>query len=338
MHRVSGFLFTSVFAFLATGTGLWAQEPPSMPMQARNEDGANYRWLAKKVLASRLLDGMEDLSNWTFRGQGEMTLSDARTHQGAHSLQVRSVVPPPDPTPGARRPGQGHMSASRAFPGEDWSAFNRISVWIYPDIVGTRFISFAVTMHNDGKQKVPDRQNEGRDESVLLNNHAWNHVVWEIEPIARDKVTAIDLQYTEPKMLPDPEDSTVFYFDQLELERVVADPWDRSGGWVIPSSSPTPCGSSPTCCPGAGARLTGISPRTWPGTRSWRAGTRVSWTRSDGRSPRRSGWPTCGWTKPPRSRLASARSRPGAGPSGSRRPSLSGRSSVTPSRPRASRP
>ncbi len=201
-----------------------------MPMQARNEDGANYRWLSKKVLASRLLDGMEDLSNWTFRGQGEMTLSDVRTRQGAHSLQVRSVVPPPDPTPGARRAGQGHMSASRAFPGEDWGAYNRISVWIYPDIAGTRFISFALTMHNDGKQKVPDRQNEGRHESVLLNNHAWNHVVWEIAPIARDKVTALDLQYTEPKMLPDPDDSTVFYFDQLELERVEA---DHTEGWNV---------------------------------------------------------------------------------------------------------
>ena len=199
-----------------------------MPMQARNEDGANYRWLAKKVLASRLLDGMEDLTNWTFRGQGEMTLSDVKTRQGEHSLRLRSVPPAPDATGGPR--GQDHMSATRTFPGEDWSAYNRISVWIYPDIVGTRFISFAFTMHNDGKQKVPDRQNEGKHESVLLNNHAWNHVVWEIPLIARDKVTAFDMHYTEPKMLRDPEDSTVFYFDQLELERVEA---DHIEGWSV---------------------------------------------------------------------------------------------------------
>src|ERR1017187_1994527 len=173
---------------------------------------------------------MEDLANSTFRGQGEMALSYKLPRRGAHSLQVRSVVPPPDPTPGARRPGQGQMSATRTFPGEDWSAYNRISVWIYPDIVGTRFISFAFTMHNDGKQKVPDRQNEGKHESVLLNNHAWNHVVWEIPLIARDKVTAFDMHYTEPKMLRDPEDSTVFYFDQLELERVEA---DHIEGWSV---------------------------------------------------------------------------------------------------------
>ena len=36
-------------------------------------------------------------------------------------------------------------------------------------------------------------------------------------------------------------------------------------------------------------------------------------TRSGGRSPRRSGWPTCGWTRLRRSPRASARSRPGAG-------------------------
>ena len=78
MHRTSYIFVVPVFAFLMAQAGLRAQEPPAMPMTARNEDSANLRWLNKKVLDSRLLDGMEDLSTWTFRGQGEMTLSDAR--------------------------------------------------------------------------------------------------------------------------------------------------------------------------------------------------------------------------------------------------------------------
>jgi hypothetical protein len=38
------------------------QMVPQMPMQARYEDGAEFRWLNEKVLDSRLLDSMEDLA------------------------------------------------------------------------------------------------------------------------------------------------------------------------------------------------------------------------------------------------------------------------------------
>ncbi len=52
------------------------QTAPHMPMQAKLEDGAEFRWLNKKVLDSRLLDSMEDLSSWSFKGKGEMTFTE----------------------------------------------------------------------------------------------------------------------------------------------------------------------------------------------------------------------------------------------------------------------
>ena len=52
------------------------QVVPERPMQARYEDGAESRRLNKKVLDSRLPDSMEDHSNWSFTGAGEMTLTD----------------------------------------------------------------------------------------------------------------------------------------------------------------------------------------------------------------------------------------------------------------------
>jgi hypothetical protein len=42
------------------------------------EGGAEFRWLNKPVLDSRLLDGKEDTTNWTFAGVGEMRLADGR--------------------------------------------------------------------------------------------------------------------------------------------------------------------------------------------------------------------------------------------------------------------
>lgn len=61
-----------------TGKSLTAQDaPPKMPMQAVFEDGAEARWLKKKVLDSRVLDSMEDMSTWSFLGDGDMALADS---------------------------------------------------------------------------------------------------------------------------------------------------------------------------------------------------------------------------------------------------------------------
>ena len=62
-----------------------------MPMHANDADGAEFRWLNKPVLNSRLLDSMEDLSTWSFTGLGEMTLTDAHIKDGSHSLRLRST-------------------------------------------------------------------------------------------------------------------------------------------------------------------------------------------------------------------------------------------------------
>jgi len=67
------------------------EDGPRKPQEAKVEDGAEYRWLNKPVLDSRLLDSMEDLSPWTFRGEGDMTLSDAYKKDGQYSLKIRST-------------------------------------------------------------------------------------------------------------------------------------------------------------------------------------------------------------------------------------------------------
>jgi hypothetical protein len=66
------------------------QEVPKMPMQPIYEDGAEARWLQKKVLDSRVLDSMEDASTWSFAGDGDMALADSPVKDGAHSLRIRS--------------------------------------------------------------------------------------------------------------------------------------------------------------------------------------------------------------------------------------------------------
>jgi hypothetical protein len=234
-----GMLLTSV------GQPLLAQQDqPRKPLQAKFEDGAEYRWLNKKVLDSHLLDGMEDLSNWSFKGDGDMTLSDTYKKDGQHSLRIQSTFNI------ARVDGNGEwedLIATRKFPGEDWRKYNRISLWVYADVAGAPALAASLTLHNEGAHLLPDQHNEGRDESLLLKNHTWTHLVWEIAPLDRDKVTSLDFAYSLPKMFPDPGDHTTLYIDQLELQNVAPDHvegWDVAGGKIAFSHSGYTVGSS----------------------------------------------------------------------------------------------
>ncbi len=184
-----------------------------------------------------MLDGMEDLSSWSFAGDGEMTLTTDRTKDGKYALRIRST------TNVALAGGDEEwedLVATRKFASEDWSRFNRISLWVYPDVVGAPAISCTLVLHNDGKHKLPDSYNEGRHESIPVKNHEWNHIVWEIAPLSRDRVTAVDFAYSLPKKLPDPGDSTSLDIDRLELQTVEPDHvegWDVAEGKIAFSHS-----------------------------------------------------------------------------------------------------
>jgi len=219
------------------GTALSAQHAPLTIMQPKYEDGAEFRWLNKSVQESLLLDGMEDLAGWSFRGAGEVTLTDVRAKDGRHSLRIRST------SNIAEVEGGGEwedLVATRKFAGDNWSRYDRISLWVYPDVAGAPAISCSLTLHNDGAHKLPDRYNEGRHESIILKNHVWNHVVWEIAPLDRDRVTALDFAYSLPKKFPDPGDQTILDIDHLELQKVTPDHvegWDVAPGKIAFSHS-----------------------------------------------------------------------------------------------------
>jgi len=242
-----GLLLGVASLLVSTACPLVAQQSaPVMPMQPAVRNGAEYRWLNKKVIDSRLLDGMESLSKWSFRGEGLMTLSTAEVKQGEHSIRIESI----DNI--GRVDGRGDwqdLVATRNFPSEDWSRYNRISVWVYPDIEGAPAISIDLTLHNEGAHILPDDQNEGRDDSIPLKDHQWNHVVWEIAPLDRDRITGLSFGYGLPKMFPDPGDKTVFYIDQLELQTVVPDHvqgWDVGAGKISFSQAGYMPGSTKT--------------------------------------------------------------------------------------------
>ncbi len=220
------------------------------PIAVNFQDSAPYRWLNKKVLANRLLDDMESLEQWTAFTNGPEGVVDARvpfqvtrasqvvaeirltkeqSREGRQSLRLRMPTKLDKPGPISGR-GWGSAGVTRQFAGEDWSNFNRISLWIYPDCPGCYVVSLALHVHNEGVEKLPAAFGQEGENTVVLRNQEWNHVVWEIGNVARDKITGLQISYGMSGNEPAASDTATYYFDHLELERVEP---DYIEGWDV---------------------------------------------------------------------------------------------------------
>ena len=184
--------------FLALATVLAAAEvPPRMPIPNNYQDSILTKWLAKPVLASKLLDDAESLETWSLdnvdQAKGQMTLTTERKMSGGQrpspALRRWSAIRPPRAAITApRRPG----AWLPARIGRRGIGSRSGSMRICP---GVRVVSLIVTFHNAGKEPVPDSYGKMGVNYVILKNHEWNHIVWEIANLPRDKVTGLDFSY-----------------------------------------------------------------------------------------------------------------------------------------------
>jgi hypothetical protein len=208
-----------------------AEAPPRMPIPTDYQNSIKTRWLNKPVEESKLLDDAETLSTWQLvnvdQAKGEMTVTKERAVSGSASLRLRCATTGEKPAPGRY---YGTASARRVVLGEDWSAWNRLSFWVYPDLPGFRNISMIVTFHNDGVEKVPDVYGKMGVNYLILQDRQWNHIVWEIPNLPRDKVTGVDFSYRMQGKEPGAADIATFDIDKLELQKVQADHFE---GWDV---------------------------------------------------------------------------------------------------------
>ncbi|MHB0961661.1 MAG: glycoside hydrolase family 9 protein [Gemmatimonadaceae bacterium] len=188
---------------------------------------ADAGWLAKSVLARRVLDDMSDSTTWRFSGTGQLTFPSA-THNGMRFLRVdmRMFRDQPAPT----RNGLSSVNLQRPVPGEDWREYNRLSIWIRADVAGFPMLPLQIVMRSAGTERVPDRYNREGIHFVTLAGNAWQQIVWEIEPLARDRVTMLEIGYWVNKMLAAPGDRVGFEIGRVELQRVEP---DQHTGWNL---------------------------------------------------------------------------------------------------------
>ena len=205
-----------------------AGQTPRALIPIEFENSAEFAGLRKPVHARRTLDDMTRPGTWRFTGTGDLSfpaeprLGDMRVLR----VDVRMFTDTPAPT----RNRLSSVNLRRAFDGEDWRGYNRLSMWIRPEVRGLPILPLQVVLHNEGAEKIPDRYGREGIHYVTLAPDGWQQVVWEIDPLPRDRVTAIEIGYWVNKMLAAPGDRVGFEIGRLELQRVDADPHT---GWGV---------------------------------------------------------------------------------------------------------
>jgi hypothetical protein len=210
----------------ATSASSGAQTRTLLPIEF--EHSAEFAWLQKPVHSSRTLDDLTRPDSWRFTGTATLTFPAEPRLGGMRVLRVDMQMFRDAPAPTRNRLSTANLR--RAFDGEDWRPYNRLSIWIKPELSGFPMLPLQIVLHNDGAEKVPDRYGREGIHYVTLANNAWQQVVWEIEPLARDRVTAIEIGYFVNKMLAGAGDRVAFEIGRVELQRV--DP-DHHTGWSV---------------------------------------------------------------------------------------------------------
>ncbi len=205
-----------------------AEDGLNLPLPVPQERSAATARLSKTVVETRPLDDMERPEGWSGFGPGAMSFTEERARNGRRSVRWTSPTKLDRPGPVLGRPF-GETGVRRAFPGEDWTPFNRLSFQVFPHLPGFRTISLLIKFRAQGSESWP--YTFGHLHHVLLQADTWNHVVWEIPHLPRTQVTGLDFVYRLQGNERGATETVQFDLDDLRLERVdEPDPWR---GWEV---------------------------------------------------------------------------------------------------------
>lgn len=237
MRRVTLPVCSVALALIALAqTGARPAWPRRPLMEAPDQNSLYSRYLSKQVYESLVVDDMETDRPWSVYGIGTMAYTSERAKSGKRSLRFRTNKRDDAYIRDNRKDGsfagvQGGYAGMRLKleSPQDWSRFNRISLWVYVHPTSMRTYSFALNFVCDG---APNGVLDPRPGNTVqdLKPGEWNHVVWEIPEYKRDRVSEIGIRDTLTGHDPEDEGTVTYDFDQIEMQRVDAEP---NEGWEV---------------------------------------------------------------------------------------------------------
>ena len=185
---------------------------------------------------------MEQEGKWKVTGIGEISYTQDRAIDGKQSLRFRTSV---RDTAYLGLPGNQSAWKSQTFAisgqagvssvqlrfdkPQDWSAFNRISYWIYVHPTSMPRHNINLEIKNEGT--VENALSSARSHySNDLKPGKWNHVLFEMPHLPRDKVTMFSLTRELTGNNPGEDPIVTYDIDRIELQRVDTDQYE---GWTV---------------------------------------------------------------------------------------------------------
>jgi len=208
------------------------------PLEVPEDRALMASWEKKEVLKVKLIDDFEEEKSWRVNGIGEMNYTKERSRDGEQSLRFRTSLRDEEHYKKNRSEwdsfigGQGGSSSIELSFNEpqDWTEYNRISFWIYvhPTTMPTYCIHIRMTC-KDAIHTATDYN--GISHFVQdLKPGEWNHVMFEIPHLQRDKVTRFNIIQMLSGHNPEEEGIVTYDIDQLEIQAVETDMYE---GWEV---------------------------------------------------------------------------------------------------------
>ena len=202
------------------------------PLRADESRSMEAYAVNKKVLESVPVWDGQSLSGWSFDGDGEHCVEDgclclktwARADHWPES-EVRATD-----APNGHYATFGSYIASLALDDARLSRMNRLSFELYAECPGLHSPIVRVGFRNNGTVKIPDAYSREGFHAMNLKNHAWNHMSWEIESIAHDKIEEISFNMHRYGKEVSGGDDLCFRIRNIRFERVEQP--DVVHGWM----------------------------------------------------------------------------------------------------------
>ncbi|MFC2123479.1 glycoside hydrolase family 9 protein [Bacteroidota bacterium] len=208
------------------------------PLEIPEQNALMTRWGEKEVLKSELIDDFESDLNWEVTGIGEMSYTEDRARDGKRSLRFRTSLRDEEyyrrtrtewDSFGGSQGGYSRVELTFDEP-QDWSDFNRISFWIFVHETSMPTYCISLTMRCKDAIRNATTYNEKSNVVQDLKPGEWNHVMFEIPHLQRDKVTSFVINQTLRGHNPEEEGIVTYDIDQLEIQKVEADMYE---GWKV---------------------------------------------------------------------------------------------------------
>ena len=224
------------------------------------------KWAGKEVLASRVLDDMEEEGRWKVR-TGHPTLDYTRENckEGKQALRQKvSMVDWEHINSPSERSSWGSFAGEQGGgtcisldfdEPQDWTGYNRLSIWVFIHPSKNPNVSFTLDIVNGNSGD--GTLTPGRETAVDIPQGEWQQVLWEFDYLPRDSVRRLEICQTMTGFDRESgEQYVTLDFDLVELQKVEPDHYE---GWVIPEGRIvfSHVGYRPSDSKTAIARLTG---------------------------------------------------------------------------------